>query len=357
MYIYINVLALASVIMISNLNQRPYSTDFCYHPRMDNSGDRRPMLMAAIVPLSILALFICTFRIIFLLYWQKVRDYTIIFFTSLTFLAYGCTIVCAAVAASHGFGTHISAVLDTTLIDPLSLAWITGAIASGSARISNALVVLPSCCQFHSREFLTWPVITLYALSTVSYVIVQALGRRDIVTSQLESTRRQAVVYSSFAAITMFALGDILCVTICIRAICRLRIGKSDKLAISLLMSLSLLAIPFAVLKVYYLVDKSGTTDPMWDLMPEFLWSRAEEATTIIAAYAPTLRGPFGKLVVWLKSRLASSSAGERGQREVEDERVLSETALAEMRDWRTSRAAASLCTVTISQETATFCD
>jgi len=281
-------------------------------PMASNDDDDR-RLMRELAPLFSIAFLLYIFRIsarIAQIYpkWRSfdAADYTITF----AIIANAVSIWFTATAVQKGFGKHTPAIPNgiaglITISNDLLAAWMSGVAVSGFARISIAFMCLRIVSAPWQR-FLFWAIIALQISFFISCEIVQLVQCREMINSQSRISetkcpdRTQVLVFSCIS-VTVCTLGDCICTIIPIYIVCGLSRSKLEKTLIAFLLALPLCATACVVPKIiFYTTYKWETIDPMWELIPEFIWWRIEEQLITIAACVPSLKGPVEGILQWL---------------------------------------------------------
>ncbi|KAJ6102313.1 hypothetical protein N7486_004740 [Penicillium sp. IBT 16267x] len=102
---------------------------------------------------------------------------------------------------------------------------------------------------------------------------------------------------------------DIILAIVPVTVFWKLQMRTSTKVAVCIMMSLTLLSAIVTIVKATYLHLFTDHTDPLYNVVILVLWGLMEQNVVIIAACVPTLR-PFFRKVFTNKSSRSGDSAG-----------------------------------------------
>ncbi|KAK5651370.1 hypothetical protein OQA88_12527 [Cercophora sp. LCS_1] len=291
---------------------------------VDTSAGHRTL--AVLLPLFCLALASYTVRI-----WTRIRpkprlaaaDYTL----TVAIVAESASIILTIVAVSHGFGYPLNLLAPDQIevIGYSTFSAFTIAIwASTFARIS-ILCLLLQIAQERGWRWTLWSAVALQGASLAACNISQLLQCRPIRSMWSNVPEKQCVptehiwivawvfsgeypVYADAPSIAM--VSDLLCAVLPSLLIWRLSRPVAEKLLLSVLMGLCLVATLAGMFKVLALKSYDPTSENVVrDMMSAYMWIRIEELVLIIAACAPLLKRPIESLlqhglpVPWFRSR------------------------------------------------------
>ncbi|KAK4447386.1 hypothetical protein QBC34DRAFT_496246 [Podospora aff. communis PSN243] len=260
--------------------------------------------LAVLIPLFVIAMVVYIVRM-----WTRCRpkyrlnaaDYTI----SIAILAETIAIILTIVAVSMGYGRPRSllsaeerdAIGRTTFPIFLIALW-----ASAFARISICCLLL-NITQERVWKIVLWANIGFQCLAFASLDILQLLQCRPIRANWMFDPDAQClpaahtwIVVCLFGGIGM--LGDVICAVLPIVIIWRMTRSVVEKVLVSILLGLGLVAAVGGVMKLVILKSWDPTSvHANRDIMDAFMWIRIEEILLIIGACAPTLKAPIESLL------------------------------------------------------------
>ncbi|KAK3386493.1 hypothetical protein B0H63DRAFT_430290 [Podospora didyma] len=260
--------------------------------------------LAILVPLFTLALTVYVVRI-----WTRIRpkyrlnaaDYTI----SIAMFAEALSIVLAIVAVSRGYGRprfllppdDREAIGRTTFAIFIMALW-----ASAFARISISCLLLRIAIERYWKVVL-WTNIVVQCLALGACDIIELVQCRPIRAmwsfvpgASCLPPDQVWVIVCFFGGIGM--AGDVLCAILPIAIIWRLTRSVVEKVLVSILLGLGLVAAVGGILKVIILKSwDPASVDANRQIMNAFVWIRIEELLLIIGACAPTLKAPIEGLL------------------------------------------------------------
>ncbi|KAK0610832.1 hypothetical protein B0T14DRAFT_570765 [Immersiella caudata] len=260
--------------------------------------------LAVLVPLFVVAMTVYLVRI-----WTRCRpkyrlnaaDYTI----SVAILAETICIILTAVAASRGYGRP-RAFLSADEIDNIGRTtfpiFIIALWASAFARISICCLLL-KITQERMWKIVLWINIVFQCLAFSSLDILQLLQCRPIRANwsfvpdaQCLPATETWIVVCLFGGIGM--LGDVIYAVLPIVIIWRMTRSVVEKVLVSILLGLGLVAAVGGVMKLVILKNWDPTSvNANREIMDASMWIRIEETLLIIGACAPTLKAPVEKLI------------------------------------------------------------
>jgi hypothetical protein len=111
----------------------------------------------------------------------------------------------------------------------------------------------------------------------------------------------------------VFIVSDVLFSLLPITFIVQIRCSVFEKLVLTFIMGLGMLASISGIIKLVGITQWASTKDPTWDLVPLLVWSFGEEFIAIIAACIPCLKGPFTRMFQSITGRLSSNKSSKAG--------------------------------------------
>ncbi|KAK1754142.1 hypothetical protein QBC47DRAFT_38571 [Echria macrotheca] len=277
---------------------------------MASNEDRGPMLQSTIFLLFSGAFCAYVSRIYIRLSKTGLTstDYSI----SAAMLADLSSTIFTSVAIGHGFGKHTSDIPGgpdslITISNCLLCARMTGMIASGLSRISMASLLYPlvqAASWEHRKRWkcLLWGIIVSQLLLVVAYGIVQLVQYliskcHKTEAYCLDPTQKteclsptQALVFS-YTSFAIWTLSDCICTIISSLLIYPLQRPWLERAFLIVLMASCLLATLCGIPRIYYLsASDRGTSDALWELIPELIWRYVEQCLILIASCAPFLK-------------------------------------------------------------------
>lgn len=267
----------------------------------DNSGTQ---MLAEFIPTFVIAMIVYSIRIYHRLrssYRLNAADYTI----TIAFFAEFICVICSIAAVTRGFGKAY-----TSLNDPAAdvayigqttmVVFVLGLWASCFARVSVALLLL----QFTDKrawKITLWSVITLQIAQLIACDIIQVTQCRPLKALWVDRTTLEhwvchsedVIKYASWISISLGAFSDLLFALLPMFLIWRLSRSKLEKLLVSILMCLGLLAAAANAFKIITTQTYNPfSTNIYAEIMPVYKWNRIEETLVVIGANMPLLKQP-----------------------------------------------------------------
>ncbi|KAK0631616.1 hypothetical protein B0T14DRAFT_559388 [Immersiella caudata] len=289
---------------------------------MANDEDRVAMLLATSIVVYIFAHIACICRVIIHLRYKFLNQAIAACIITVATLACTPVLVLTIIAIRHGFGKHTTAVssspADINVIFKCLLGVsTTGVLIAGLARISIASLQLQTIAVPHPLQRCSlWAVIVLQTLFLIVYEGMQlahcwpVLGSQSKVCETLWFDRTK-IPALSIASIIGNTLSDFICILSTVFTLSRVTVRPAiDKRLMRWLSFACLLATLCGFLKAYFLARYDwGTNDAIWEVIPLFICSRAEEGLIIIGACAPLWKTPARSMFDWFNGlRLEGSS-------------------------------------------------
>ncbi|KAK0716822.1 hypothetical protein B0T26DRAFT_707348 [Lasiosphaeria miniovina] len=263
-----------------------------------------PRAMAILVPLFALALAVYALRI-----WTRARpkyrlnasDYTV----SIAVLAETIVLVLTAVAVARGYGLpkkllspdNAETVGRTTFAVYMIALW-----AAAFARISVSCLLL-NIAQERAWRIVLWGFIVIQALTLAAFDIIELVQCSPIramwavvPNARCLNPDKVWIVVCFFAGIG--TAGDVVCAVLPMLIIWRMSRSVVEKILVSILLGLGLLAGIGGVQKLVILKSWDPfSPNANRDIMNAFIWIRVEEITLIIGACAPPLKSFIERLL------------------------------------------------------------
>ncbi|KAK3358817.1 hypothetical protein B0T25DRAFT_493950 [Lasiosphaeria hispida] len=263
-----------------------------------------PATLAVVVPLFALATIVYSVRI-----WTRMRpkyrlnaaDYTI----TIAFFAEALSIALTIAAVANGFGRpaqYLSGEEKEIIGITTFIVFIVALWASSFGRISVACLLL----QFTSCKVwraVLWATVVLQVAMFISCEVIEFVQCRPIRAiwadvDGAECIPAERIWNMSYVIIAFGMFSDALFAVQPILIIWRLSRSPVEKVLISVLMGLGLLAVGAGVVKIFTMKTYNNNSDNVvGDMMPLYLWTRIEEIVLIIAACAPLLKSPIEGLL------------------------------------------------------------
>ncbi|KAK0710821.1 hypothetical protein B0H67DRAFT_265765 [Lasiosphaeris hirsuta] len=255
--------------------------------------------LAVVVPLFTLAIIVYSIRIRTRMrpkYRLNAADYTI----TIAFLAEALSIALTIAAVANGFGRpaqHLSDKEKEIIGITTFIVFIVAFWASSFSRISVACLLL-QFTPYKVWRALLWTTIVLQVVLLISCDIVELVQCRPIRAiwadvDDAECLPAESLWNSAYGMVAFGMFSDALFAVQPMLIIWRLSRSPVEKVLISVLLSLGLLAVGTGVVKILTMKTYDNNSDNvMGDMMPLYLWTRIEETVLIIAACAPLLKSP-----------------------------------------------------------------
>jgi hypothetical protein len=119
---------------------------------------------------------------------------------------------------------------------------------------------------------------------------------------------------SNLTNLVIFIISDVLFSLLPITFIVQIRCSLFEKIVLTFIMGLGMLATTSGVIKLVGITEWAATKDPTWDLAPLLIWSFCEEYIAIWAACIPCLKGPFTRMFGSVTTRFSSFGPTSNGR-------------------------------------------